>query len=122
VWARDARGWKIVGDYAFGYGRLPRAKSSPITLPPATLDVYAGMYAAPERGIAFTVLRQGGDLHVRWAGAGPESDAVRLTTIDDTTFVDPDGLEFTFVRNPAGAVKEVIAISDGPAWRASRQP
>lgn len=51
---------------------------------------------------------------------GPESDTTALKALDDSTFVGPDGLEFTFVRDAAGAVKEIIVIGDGPAWRAVR--
>lgn len=123
IWARDERGWKLVGDYTFPFGRLPRANVGQTVVAASSLDAYAGSYQAAGQGIVFTVTAQGGQLHGKWKVAdGPESDAAPLTPIDDATFVGLDGAEFTFVRNAAGQVKQIVILGDGPAVRASRQP
>lgn len=68
VWKRDASGWKILGDYAFPFGRLPRAESGRVTLPPEALNAYAGAYSSRELGVTFTVLSRGDALHGKWKG------------------------------------------------------
>lgn len=120
IWGKDQAGWKLVGDYTFPFGRVPR-KAEPVKIDPSVFSAYAGTYRdqAGSNTVMFTV--ENGALQAQFRNAADTSPKFPLKAISDTTFagVNP-GDEITFVRSSNGEVNECIFIGDGPAVRQFR--
>ena len=121
VWAKDADGWKLVGDYTFPYGRAPRtAKTPPPAVSAAVLSAYAGTYRGESGPASLSFTVENGALTMQWITPLDTSPKMPLEVVSDTTFTAPGGDEITFVRSAEGQVREVILFSDGPAARWTR--
>jgi ketosteroid isomerase-like protein len=118
VWARNDQGWKLVGDYTFPFGRIPTEHTQAVTVTPATLASYAGTYRDQMSTITVTV--ENGGLMAQWSNPFDTFPKSPLRPVTDTTFAGDGTDELTFVRSPAGEVRELIIVSDGPASRAVR--
>jgi ketosteroid isomerase-like protein len=122
VWAKDDTGWKLVGDYNFPFGRIPRQHGEPVTVDASALSSYAGTYRQENSPTTLLVTLDNATLHVQFVTDASTSPKLPLKAITDTTFTgfgNPND-EITFVRSPNGEVKECIFIGDGPAARAFR--
>jgi ketosteroid isomerase-like protein len=120
VWGRDKDGWKLVADYTFPFGRVPREKVAPISVAPDVLSAYAGTYREDHSPNVITVTVEKGALVSQWQYAGQEPFTIPLPAVTDTTFAGPNQTEVVFIRAPTGAVRELLVVGDGPAVRAVR--
>lgn len=117
IWAKDSTGWKLVGDYNFPYGRVPRQLTEGVKVEAIALSAYAGMYRQEHTSATLSVTAEKGALQGQWSNPENTGPQFPLKPISDTTFVAPVGNELTFVRSANGEVQEIILISDGPAVR-----
>ncbi len=121
VWSKDATGWKLVGDYTFPFGRMPREKINAPTVSPTVLSSYAGTYRFETGSGAVSFAVENGALTSQFVNSlGPPSQKMPLTALSETTFDGLSGDEVTFVRGPNGDVRELIIVGEGPASRAIR--
>jgi ketosteroid isomerase-like protein len=124
VWAKNDEGWKLVGDYTFPFGRVPREKKSPTSVDPRALSAYAGTYRYEVGFGTVKMTVDNGVLNAQFSNpfdsSGP-SPKLPLTPLTETTFVGSGTDEFTFVRSLSGDVREFIVVSDGPASRAIKE-
>ena len=121
VWARNDQGWKLVVDYTFPFGRVPREQTNAPSLSPAVLSSYAGTYRLESGSGAVSFAVENGALTSQFVNAlGPPSPKMPLTALSETTFDGLNGDEVTFVRGPNGDVRELIIVGEGPASRAIR--
>ncbi len=120
VWAKDSGAWKLVGDYTFPFGRMPRQQTTAPTVSGTVLSAYAGTYRfeSGSSTVSFTV--ENGVLSLQWINPFDTSPKMPLTAMSETTFTAPGTDEITFVRSASGEVRELIVVSDGPASRATR--
>ena len=117
VWGKDAGGWKLVGDYAFPFGRIPTQQVDAVKVDGKVLSAYAGVYRTENTKITLSV--DDGVLQAQFSGATGEGGKQPLKPLSDTTFALGTD-EITFVRSSTGEVPELILITDGPASRAYR--
>ena len=124
VWAKNEEGWKLVGDYTFPFGRVPREKKSPVNIDPRVLSTHVGTYRFEDGVGTVTMTVDNGVLNAQFSSSsdtsGP-SPKLPLTPVTEMTFLGVGTEEFTFVRSPNGDVREFIVISDGPASRAIKE-
>lgn len=121
VWGRDTTGWKLVGDYTFPFGRVPREPVPPPSISADVLAGYVGTYRVERSPVVIAIKVDNGTLVAQWQPPGQPPLTMPLTAITDTTFAAPNQDDFVFVRSAAGAVRELLLIGDGPAGRAIRQ-
>jgi ketosteroid isomerase-like protein len=117
VWGKDAGGWKLVGDYAFPFGRNPAPQRDAVTVDAKVMSTYAGAYRTENTTITLSV--EDGVLQAQFGGPGGAGGKQPLKPLSDTTFALGTD-EITFVRSSTGEVGELILITDGPASRAYR--
>jgi ketosteroid isomerase-like protein len=121
VWARDNDGWKLVADYIFPFGRVPREPGAPLVIPTDVLAAYVGRYRVEHEPTVIEITTGKGGLTGRWLRPGQEPFTSQLTPINDTTFAGQGQDEVIFVRSAAGAVRELVLLRDGPAVKATRE-
>ena len=117
VWGKDASGWKLVGDYAFPFGRNPTQQGEAVKVDAKVLSAYAGAYRTENSTITLSVEKD--VLQAQFTGSMGDGAKQPLKPLSDTTFALRTD-EITFVRSSTGEVRELILITDGPALRASR--
>ena len=120
VWAKDSGTWKLVGDYTFPFGRMPRQQTTAPTVSPAVLSAYAGTYGFESGSFTISFTVENGVLNAQWINPFDTSPKMPLTAISETTFTGSGTDEITFVRSASGEVRELIVVSDGPSSRAIR--
>jgi ketosteroid isomerase-like protein len=121
VWGRDKTGWKLVADYTFPFGRLPRPAATPPSEAADVLSAYAGTYRLEQDVAVIAVKVDGASLVAQWQAPGQDPWAMPLTAATQTTFLGPNQMELVFVRTAGGEVRELLILGDGPATRAIRQ-
>ena len=122
VWAKNEGGWKLVADYTFPFGRVPRPKTEAVKLDQSILSAYAGTYRDENTPTTITLSVEDGVLLAQWSNGVDTSPKLPLKPVNETTFVgmgNPND-EVTFVRSARGEVRELIIIGEGPASRALR--
>ena len=106
TWAKRASGWKMVASQTMNVVRAP----APVTLPPASLDEYAGVY---QMGRQYTVriTHSGAGLSTSTNGAPP---SVLLAEIRDVLFAPAvPNVRRLFQRDAAGRVRGYVSRRDG---------
>ena len=121
VWGRDKEGWKLVADYTFPFGRVPREPGTAPSVPADVLSAYAGTYRVERAATVIDIKVDKGGLVGQWRFPGEEPSTIPLTAVNDTTFAGPNQMDVVFVRDPGGAVRELLLVGDGPATRAIRK-
>lgn len=116
VWSKNADGWRLVSDYTFPFGRIPRPQSPSVSPTPTALSAYAGAYRDQDGWTTLNVTVDKGTLNIQWATPLDKGNSAPLNPITETTFLWGND-ELTFVASPGGKVNELIVVSDGPAGR-----
>jgi ketosteroid isomerase-like protein len=96
VWGKDASGWKLVGDYAFPYGRVPTPPSDGVKVDLKVLSAYVGTYRTENTRITASV--ENGVLQAQLSSSTVEGGKQPLKPLTETTFALGTD-EITFVRS-----------------------
>jgi ketosteroid isomerase-like protein len=121
IWGRDKDGWKLVADYTFPFGRVPRGPATPPAVPADVLAAYAGTYSVEGAPTVIEITVEKGSLVGKWQRPGQPPFTLPLAPVNDTTFAAQGQDDVVFVRSAAGAVRELLLVGDGPAVRAIRK-
>ena len=95
IWARDSTGWKLVGDYNFPYGRIPRQSTDGVKVEATTLSAYAGVYRQEHTPATLTVTSENGTLQGQWSNPENTGPKFPLKPISDNHLRSTLGNELT---------------------------
>ena len=106
TWARRASGWKMIASHTMNVVRPP----APVTLAPALLDEYAGIYRLGS-AMTVTIARSGDRLFTSTNGAPPSA---LQAEIKDVLFAPAvPNVRRIFQRNAQGRIQGFVSRRDG---------